>query len=300
MRVGGWAAAKVALALIAGLTAAADDVGGDAPGPARRAGRRRRRRPRRSSASRSRPTAPRSTPRCRRRSPSIAAVAAADRRPRRTWRHEVAAIAADRRAAVAGREVRAGRRRARRRRTDRRPVEPAPGRRARRVDGRGGGGVPRRPPRWYGGWTVYATGDHFAETGEFSVVGTEVDLLGRARRLVGLLVDRDFGLAAWSPVWLLAPFGLGLLVRERPARTVDRRRRARRRLAQRHVRRPDDARLLGAGAPDRRRAPAGGARAGGRRRPIPGLADRRRRPSASPDSSTGAGWRWRRRPTGAR
>lgn len=66
--------------------------------------------------------------------------------------------------------------------------------------------------RWYGGWTVYATGDHFAETGELAVVGTEVDFVGRARRLTGLLVDRDFGLAAWSPVWLLAPFGLGLLV----------------------------------------------------------------------------------------
>ena len=31
---------------------------------------------------------------------------------------------------------------------------------------------------WYGGWTVYATGDHFADTGEFSVVGTKVDLVG--------------------------------------------------------------------------------------------------------------------------
>ena len=68
---------------------------------------------------------------------------------------------------------------------------------------------------WYGGWTVYATGDHFADTGEFSVVGTRVDLLGRSRRLVGLLVDQDFGIAAWSPVWFLAPFGLGLLAMRR-------------------------------------------------------------------------------------
>jgi hypothetical protein len=68
---------------------------------------------------------------------------------------------------------------------------------------------------WYGGWTVYATGDHFAETGEFSVVGTQVDLLGRSRRLAGLVVDRDFGLAAWSPVWLLAPLGVGLLTARR-------------------------------------------------------------------------------------
>jgi hypothetical protein len=68
---------------------------------------------------------------------------------------------------------------------------------------------------WYGGWTVYASGDHFAETGELSVVGTKVNLLGRSRRLAGLLVDRDFGIAAWSPVWLLAPFGLGLLTARR-------------------------------------------------------------------------------------
>lgn len=65
---------------------------------------------------------------------------------------------------------------------------------------------------WYGGWTVYATGDHFAASGEFSVVGTDVDLLGRSQRLTGLIVDQDFGLAAWAPVWFLAPFGLGALV----------------------------------------------------------------------------------------
>ena len=68
---------------------------------------------------------------------------------------------------------------------------------------------------WYGGWTVYASGDHFAETGELAVVGTKVNLLGRSRRLAGLLVDRDFGIAAWSPVWVLAPFGLGLLTARR-------------------------------------------------------------------------------------
>jgi hypothetical protein len=68
---------------------------------------------------------------------------------------------------------------------------------------------------WYGGWTVYATGDHFSEAGEFAVVGTNVDPVGRSRRLVNLLVDRDFGIAAWSPVWLLAPFGAGLLIARR-------------------------------------------------------------------------------------
>ena len=55
----------------------------------------------------------------------------------------------------------------------------------------------------WGGWTVYASGDHFERTGEFSVVGTSPDYLGRSVRLVGLLVDRDFGLAAWAPAWLL-------------------------------------------------------------------------------------------------
>lgn len=57
----------------------------------------------------------------------------------------------------------------------------------------------------YGGWTVYAAGDHFTTIGEFSVVGTNVNLFGRSRRLIGLLVDRHFGLAAWSPVWFLLP-----------------------------------------------------------------------------------------------
>jgi hypothetical protein len=68
---------------------------------------------------------------------------------------------------------------------------------------------------WYGGWTPYATGDHFVG-GELSVVGTEPDYLGRSRRLVGLLVDRGFGLAAWQPAWLLAVPALAGLARRRP------------------------------------------------------------------------------------
>lgn len=68
---------------------------------------------------------------------------------------------------------------------------------------------------WYGGFTVYAAGDHFVDPGEFSVVGTDLDLLGRSRRLVGLLVDERFGLAAWSPLWLLAPVAMTVLVRRR-------------------------------------------------------------------------------------
>ncbi len=55
----------------------------------------------------------------------------------------------------------------------------------------------------YGGWTVYAAGDHFVG-GEFTVVGNDPDHVARTIRLLGLLVDRDFGLIAWAPVYLLA------------------------------------------------------------------------------------------------
>lgn len=68
----------------------------------------------------------------------------------------------------------------------------------------------------YGGWTVYASGDHFAETGEFSVVGVDPNYVARTRRLIGLLVDRQFGLAAWMPGWLLLLPALGALARRRP------------------------------------------------------------------------------------
>lgn len=56
---------------------------------------------------------------------------------------------------------------------------------------------------WYGGPTPYATGDHFVSTGEFSVIGTNMDLLGRSRRLVGLLTDNTFGLIVWQPLFVL-------------------------------------------------------------------------------------------------
>jgi len=68
----------------------------------------------------------------------------------------------------------------------------------------------------YGGWTVYAAGDHFTETGEVSVIGVQPDYLGRTQRLLGLLVDRSFGLAVWAPVFLIAVVALGALVRRRP------------------------------------------------------------------------------------
>ena len=69
--------------------------------------------------------------------------------------------------------------------------------------------------QWYGGWTAYATGGHFVD-GEFSVVGSEPDFAGRSRRLVGLLVDRNFGIAAWQPAWLLVIPAAVAMVRARP------------------------------------------------------------------------------------
>ncbi|GAA3441885.1 hypothetical protein [Planomonospora venezuelensis] len=65
----------------------------------------------------------------------------------------------------------------------------------------------------WGGWTVYASGDHFQASGEFGVMGFDPDYAGRAVRLVGLMADRGYGLAAWQPAWLLLlpAVGYGLL-----------------------------------------------------------------------------------------
>lgn len=71
--------------------------------------------------------------------------------------------------------------------------------------------------RWYGSLTVYATGAHFAETGEFSVMGVTPDFAARTSRLIGLLVDRRFGLAAWQPAWLVMIPAIAWIVRRRPA-----------------------------------------------------------------------------------
>ena len=68
----------------------------------------------------------------------------------------------------------------------------------------------------YGGWTVYASGDHFQSTGELSVTGTSPHYAARSQRLVGLLVDRGFGLVAWAPVHLAALPAFGALARRRP------------------------------------------------------------------------------------
>ena len=67
----------------------------------------------------------------------------------------------------------------------------------------------------YGGVTPYASGSYFVD-GQLQVVGSDADYAGRSRRLVGLLVDRDFGIAAWQPAWLLLAPALGALAARRP------------------------------------------------------------------------------------
>lgn len=76
--------------------------------------------------------------------------------------------------------------------------------------------------RVYGGWTVYAAGDHFATAGEFAVVGNDPDYAGRSRRLIGLLVDRRYGLVPWAPVWILVPPAVAwmLIARVRHRRVI--------------------------------------------------------------------------------
>jgi len=69
----------------------------------------------------------------------------------------------------------------------------------------------------YGGWTAYASGDHFSQAGEFTVVGGTPNYLGRSRRLVGLLVDDGFGISAWMAGWLALPLAVGTMMRRRPA-----------------------------------------------------------------------------------
>ncbi len=69
----------------------------------------------------------------------------------------------------------------------------------------------------YGGWTAYASGDYFSQTGEFTVVGSAPNYLGRSRRLVGLLVDDGFGIGAWMVGWFVLPLAIGFVSRRRPA-----------------------------------------------------------------------------------
>lgn len=67
---------------------------------------------------------------------------------------------------------------------------------------------------WYGGLTPYAVGDHFVG-GEFTVVGSSPNVFGRSRRLLGLMVDDKFGLAAWQPAWLFLFPAIGTVFRQR-------------------------------------------------------------------------------------
>ena len=66
------------------------------------------------------------------------------------------------------------------------------------------------------GWTVYASADHFVESGELGVIGVSPDYGARSIRLAALLTERSFGIAAWQPAWLLAVPALGAVVRARP------------------------------------------------------------------------------------
>ncbi len=68
--------------------------------------------------------------------------------------------------------------------------------------------------RIYGSWTVYATGDHFVNS-EWMVVGDSPNYLGRTRRLIGLIIDRRFGIAAWTPAYLAIPFVITRMVRRK-------------------------------------------------------------------------------------
>ncbi|MGQ0624271.1 MAG: hypothetical protein ACT4PP_06400 [Sporichthyaceae bacterium] len=68
----------------------------------------------------------------------------------------------------------------------------------------------------WGGWTVYASGDHFATAGEFAVVGENPDYVGRSERLAGLLLERTWGIAAWQPGWLLIVPAVAAVLLRRP------------------------------------------------------------------------------------
>lgn len=70
----------------------------------------------------------------------------------------------------------------------------------------------------YGGWTPYAAGDFFA-AGELTALGPDPDFWGRSARMLGLVTDRGFGLAAWQPAFLAAiPAVAAALVRRFPGR----------------------------------------------------------------------------------
>lgn len=63
----------------------------------------------------------------------------------------------------------------------------------------------------WGGLTVYASGDHFEESGQLGVMGQDPNFVFRSWRLIDLLVDRVYGLVAWQPAWVLLIPALGAL-----------------------------------------------------------------------------------------
>jgi hypothetical protein len=67
----------------------------------------------------------------------------------------------------------------------------------------------------WGGLTVYASGDHFEQSGQLGVMGQDPNFVFRSWRLIDLLVDRTFGLVAWQPAWLLLIPALGALAARR-------------------------------------------------------------------------------------
>lgn len=67
----------------------------------------------------------------------------------------------------------------------------------------------------WGGLTVYASGDHFEQTGQLGVMGGDPNFVFRSWRLIDLLVDRTFGLVPWQPAWLLLVPALGALAASR-------------------------------------------------------------------------------------
>ena len=68
------------------------------------------------------------------------------------------------------------------------------------------------------GLTAYASAELFADRGDMSAIGFAPNFVGRSRRLIGLLVGRDFGLAAWQPAWLLLVPAVAAMVARRPRR----------------------------------------------------------------------------------
>lgn len=66
----------------------------------------------------------------------------------------------------------------------------------------------------YGGVTPYAAGDFFVG-GEFTAVGPAPNYAGRAQRILGLWVDRGFGIVAWQPAYLFAVPAIAWAARRR-------------------------------------------------------------------------------------